>query len=73
MLQFSLVFILQSLSITVQLFLEISGKWPDDLVAIEAIKVEFMCKIADLLRENGTTTYIFPTYLLVIWVSKISH
>nr|XP_045581475.1 nucleolar protein 6-like [Procambarus clarkii] len=51
----------------VNVFLEISGKWPDDLQAIQAIKAEFHSKMSDLLQQDSITTVVFPKYLQILW------
>ncbi|KAG7161793.1 nucleolar protein 6-like [Homarus americanus] len=48
-------------------FLEISGKWPDDLEAIQAIKTEFQGKMCDLLKQDGVTAVLFPKFLQILW------
>lgn len=50
------------------LLLEISGKWPDELKAIQAIKAEFHMKMADMLKEDGITVQIYPAFLQILWV-----
>lgn len=54
--------------VPVMLLLEISGKWPDELRAIQAIKAEFHMKMADMLKEDGITVQIYPTFLQILWV-----
>ncbi|RXG60932.1 Nucleolar protein 6, partial [Armadillidium vulgare] len=54
-------------AINVQIFLEISGKWPDDLVAIKSIKQEFLQKISELLGKDGITCVVLPSCVLVVW------
>ena len=52
-------------------FLEISGKWPDDLKAIKAIKTEFHIKMADQLSNQGLNTMCYPDFIQVFMVSKV--
>ncbi|CAG8529724.1 4466_t:CDS:10 [Paraglomus brasilianum] len=44
--------------IEVRLHLEGSAKWPDDLVAIQKMKVAFYIRIAEKLCENGLNTVV---------------
>jgi len=55
--------------IAVIVFLEISGKWPDDIEAIQAIKAEFHSKMADSLLKDNVVVQLFPQYLQILWVS----
>ncbi|XP_063886940.1 nucleolar protein 6-like [Scylla paramamosain] len=50
------------------IFLEISGKWPDDLDAIQAIKAEFHSKMCDLLSKDNITAIVFPGFLQILWM-----
>lgn len=50
------------------IFLEISGKWPEDLEAIQAIKAEFHCKMCDTLLKDGITAVVFPGFLQILWM-----
>lgn len=49
-------------------FLEISGKWPDDLEAVQAVKAEFHSKMSDILKQDNITTVLFPQFLQILWV-----
>ncbi|KAK3881250.1 hypothetical protein Pcinc_014302 [Petrolisthes cinctipes] len=57
----------------VMLLLEISGKWPDNLSAIQAIKTEFHLKILEMLRIDGFTVELFQTYLRILWEGYVFH
>ncbi|XP_045117348.1 nucleolar protein 6-like [Portunus trituberculatus] len=50
------------------IFLEISGKWPDDLDAIQAIKAEFHSKMCDLLSQDNITAVVSPNFLQILWM-----
>ncbi|XP_050699179.1 nucleolar protein 6-like isoform X2 [Eriocheir sinensis] len=52
----------------VVIFLEISGKWPEDLDAIKAIKAEFHGKMCDMLQKDGITAVVFPGFLQILWM-----
>ncbi|XP_068242070.1 nucleolar protein 6 isoform X1 [Palaemon carinicauda] len=60
-------------AIEVNVFLETSGKWPDNLVAIQAIKAEFYKTMASQLTDNGIAALTFPKYLQVLWNGYIFH
>jgi len=50
--------------------LEASGKWPDDIKAIERLKCAFLIRIGQLLQEQfSLTVQFFPRYLLVLKVN----
>ncbi len=52
--------------------LEASGKWPDNIMAIERLKCAFLMRIGQLLQEQfGLTVQAFPRYLYVLKVSAI--
>ncbi|XP_071514441.1 nucleolar protein 6 isoform X1 [Panulirus ornatus] len=55
----------------VVVFLEISGKWPDDLAAIQAVKAEFHCKMSDLLKQDRVTSVVLPKFLQILWEGYI--
>ncbi|XP_042871815.1 nucleolar protein 6-like [Penaeus japonicus] len=54
-------------AINVIVFLEMSGKWPDDVLAIQAIKAEFYKNMSDLLEKEKTRAIVFPGFLQVLW------
>lgn len=50
--------------------LESSGKWPDDIKAMERLKCAFLMRIGQLLQEQfELTVQFFPRYLYVLKVS----
>ncbi|XP_066977982.1 nucleolar protein 6 [Macrobrachium rosenbergii] len=60
-------------AIEVNVFLETSGKWPDDLVAIQAIKAEFYKTMASQLKADGIAALAFPKNLQVLWHGYFFH
>lgn len=54
-------------AINVIVFLEMSGKWPDDVLAIQAIKAEFYKSMFDLLVKENIKAIVFPRFLQVLW------
>ncbi|ROT73818.1 putative nucleolar protein 6 [Penaeus vannamei] len=54
-------------AINVIVFLEMSGKWPDDVLAIQAIKAEFYKSMFDLLAKENIKAIVFPRFLQVLW------
>lgn len=59
---------------SVLLQFETSGKWPDDLVAIQHIKAAFHIKLATLLRENCSLEAVAtPKYVDVMKVRSTSN
>lgn len=63
--------IITKIIVSVVIFLEISGKWPEDLDAIKAIKAEFHGKMCDMLQKDGITAVVFPGFLQILWVRGI--
>ncbi|XP_037774008.1 nucleolar protein 6-like [Penaeus monodon] len=54
-------------AMNVIVFLEMSGKWPDDVLAIQAIKAEFYKHMSDLLEKDNIRAIVFPRFLQVLW------
>lgn len=55
-----------------QITLEASSKWPEDVEAIRQLKCAFYLKMSELLREQFyLKTHAFEDRLLVILVSKV--
>lgn len=65
------MYMLVPFSFTVIVFLEMSGKWPDDVLAIQAIKAEFYKSMFDLLVKENIKAIVFPRFLQVLWVSML--
>ncbi|KAK7073657.1 hypothetical protein SK128_015685 [Halocaridina rubra] len=60
-------------AIKVNVFLETSGKWPDDLIAIQAIKAEFYKTMASLLKKDKINVVPFPGLLQILWEGFVFH
>ena len=59
---------IEPIGVVVQL--EASGKWPDDIKAIEKLKCAFLIRCGKLLQEQfGLTVQPFPRFLLVLKVN----
>ncbi|CAL4075353.1 unnamed protein product, partial [Meganyctiphanes norvegica] len=56
-----------NVAIEMLVFLEISGKWPDEVEAIQAIKAEFHKQLGQQLKNDGVTIRLFPGFLQIFW------
>jgi U3 small nucleolar RNA-associated protein 22 len=56
--------------INIVLLLETSGKWPDDIAAVDRLKCAFLTKIGQLLHEQfGLYIQVYPRWLDVLKVN----
>ncbi|XP_076032769.1 nucleolar protein 6 Mat89Ba [Oratosquilla oratoria] len=57
--------------IDVLVFLEVSGKWPDDIKAVQAVKAQFYLEMAKQLSKHQVETQASPQHLYIIWEGYI--